>query len=143
VEGTRPSGPRRRRPVLPLLAGGLGLALLATAWTTRWPPGPPREAEEATRVTIEIPAARQRAINSWERFFACYDLRDPAVIDLTLRVNQRANGNLDFPGEKVLVEFPSAATTAPRPSASSAEEELVGLSRRIQDATPDRQRCGA
>lgn len=129
-------------PTLPLLAVGLGLMLLAAAWTTRWQPGPPREAEQATRVTLEIPADRQRVINNWERFFACYDLRDPAVIELTLRANQRANGSLDFPGERVLVEFPSAEAKAPPAAASSSEEELVALIRSIQEAAPDRTQCG-
>lgn len=141
----RPATPGLRRtiPRLPLLAGGAGLVLLAAAWTTRWPPGPPREADQSTQVTLEIPADRQRAISTWERFFACYDLRDPAIIELTLRANQRVNGSLDFPGERVIVEFPSAAAKAPPASASSAEEELVDLIRRIQDATPNREQCGA
>lgn len=132
--------PRRRLnlPLLPILAGTLGLALLATAWTTRWPPGPPAEADQATRFTLEIPANRQNVINSWETFFVCYDLLDPAIVELTLRANQRATGSVDFPREKVVVELPSAAGTANRAAPSSAEEELVQLRRSILDARAER-----
>ena len=141
-----PGAPRRPLPLLPILASALGLALLTAAWTTRWPPGPPSEAEQATRFTLEIPADRQRVINNWESFFVCYDLRDPSVIELTLRANQRVTGTLDFPREQVVVELPAAGPT-PRPPASSAEEELIALRRTILDAAPERlsaiqRQCG-
>ncbi len=138
-----------RLPLLPLLAIGLGLALLALAWTTRWTPGPPREAVDTTGFTLEIPADQQRVINSWERFFICHDLLDPAVVDLTLRANQRATGSLDFPGEKVLVELPSPtrARATERP-ASGAEDELIKVrSSVLNAAVPERlaavrRQCG-
>jgi len=128
---------RRPLPLLPILAAALGIGLLVMAWTTRWPPGPPREAEQATRFTLEIPADRQRVINNWESFFVCYDLRDPTVIELTLRANQRARGNLEFPGEQVVVELPTVSAAA-QPPESSAEEELIALRRTILDAAPER-----
>jgi hypothetical protein len=136
-----PSGPHRRLrlPLLPTLAAAAGLTLLATAWTTRLPPGPPREAEKAARFTLDIPADRLRVINSWERFFICYDLTDPAIVDLTLRANQRATGNLDFPGEKVIVELPGPTTGASPPPASAAEEELIAAKNAVLGAAlPER-----
>jgi hypothetical protein len=145
------TAPRRklRLPLLPMLAGGTGLLLIATAWTTRWTPGPPRETETAARFTLEIPQDQQRVINSWERFFICYDLLDPAVVDLTLRVNQRATGSLDFPGERVEVELPSAASAneQQRPD-SGAEDELIAARQAVLGAAvPERlaqvrQQCG-
>ncbi len=129
-----------RLPLLPLLAAGLGLALLTLAWTTRWTPGPPREAVETTGFTLEIPTDQQRVISSWDRFFICYDLLDPAVVDLTLRANQRATGSLEFPGEKILVELPSPRRNADaeRP-ASGAEDELIAVrSRVLGAAVPER-----
>lgn len=140
--------PRLRLPLLPTIAAACGLTLLAAAWTTRLPPGPPREAEQAARFTLDIPADRLRVINSWELFFICYDLTDPAIVDLTLRANQRATGNLDFPGEKVIVELPSPATAATPPPASAAEEELIAAKNAILSAAvPERlasvrQQCG-
>jgi len=137
---TRAARPRRPLPPLPLLAGGAGLLLLVTAWTTRWTPGPPREAPPAARFTLEIPPGQQRIINSWERFFICYDLLDPAVIDLTLRANQRATGTLDFPREKVEVAVPSAQADAEseRPE-SGAEDELIAVRRAVLGAAvPER-----
>jgi len=138
---TRAARPRLALPPLPLLAAGAGLLLLATAWTTRWTPGAPREAPPSARFTFEIPAPQQRVINSWERFFICYDLLDPAVIDLTLRANQRTTGALDFPGEKVEIALP-----APRPEGaeedrpeSGAEEELIAVRRSVLGAAvPER-----
>lgn len=130
-----------RLPFLPLVAAALGVALLAFAWTTRWPPGPPDEQAQTSSFTLEIPAGQQRVINSWERFFICYDLLDPAVVDLTLRANQRATGTLDFPGDKVVIALPSPTRTgvdAERP-ASGAEDELIAARRAILDtAVPER-----
>jgi len=146
---TRGARRQLRLPLLPLLALGLGLALLALAWTTRWTPGPPREEADTTGFTLEIPADQQRVINSWERFFICHDLLDPAVVDLTLRANQRATGSLDFPGDKVLVELPSPTRAADteRP-ASGAEDELIAVrSSVLNAAVPERlaavrRQCG-
>lgn len=148
-----PRGPRARLrlrlPLLPTIAAAAGLVLLAAAWTTRLPPGPPREAEQAARFTVDIPADRLRVINSWERFFICYDLTDPAIVDLTLRANQRATGNLDFPGEKVIVELPSPVTAASPPPASAAEDELITAKNAVLGAAlPERMasvraQCGA
>jgi len=140
-----PADSRARRqinvPVLPAMAAGLGALLLLTAWTTRWTPGPPREAAATTQFTLEIPPDQQQVINSWERFFICHDLLDPAVVDLTLRANQRATGTLDFPGEKVLVELPSAGAgqrDAERP-AGGAEDELIAVTRSVLGAAvPER-----
>lgn len=139
LESTAPRT-KRRLPPLPILAAITGLALLAVAWTTRWQPGAPAAVGDATRFTLDIPADRQRVINSWPRFFVCYDLLDPAVVDLTLRANQRATGTLDFPVEKVIVELPatSARGESERP-ASGAEEELIEVRRSVLDtAVPER-----
>ncbi len=134
------SAPVLRVPLLPALAGAAGLILLFAAWTTRWSPGAPREAEQTTRFELEIPADRQRVINSWERFFVCYDLLDPAVVDLTLRANQRASGTLDFPREKVIVELPAPnATAAVERPPEGAEEELIEVRRSLLGAAvPER-----
>ncbi len=145
----RAAAERLRLPLLPVLAAALGLALLALAWTTRWTPGPPREEAQTTGFTLEIPTDQQKVINSWERFFICHDLLDPAVVDLTLRANQRATGSLDFPGDKVLVELPSPtrAAAAERP-ASGAEDELIAVrSSVLNAAVPERvaavrRQCG-
>jgi hypothetical protein len=129
-----------RLPLLPLLAAGFGLALLAMAWTTRWHPGAPREQAQTTSFTLEIPANQKRVINSWERFFICHDLLDPAVVDLTLRANQRATGSLDFPGEKVVVELPSPSRAADtdRP-VTGAEDELIAVRGSVLNAAvPER-----
>jgi hypothetical protein len=139
-EEVRAARSRLSLPLLPLLAAGLGLALLLMAWTTRWHPGPPREEAQTTSFTLEIPANQQRVINSWERFFICHDLLDPAVVDLTLRANQRATGTLDFPGDKVVVELPSPgrAANAERP-VSGAEDELIAVRGSVLNAAvPER-----
>ena len=139
-EEVRAARKRPRLPLLPLLAAALGLALLAMAWTTRWTPGPPREQAQTTSFTLEIPLGQQRVINSWERFFICHDLLDPAVVDLTLRANQRATGSLDFPGEKVVVALPSPSRTADteRP-VSGAEDELIAVRSSVLNAAiPER-----
>ncbi len=134
--------PRRtfRVPLLPAVAAGAGLLLLGTAWTTRWSPGEPREADTATRFTMEIPQDQQRVINSWERFFICYDLLDPAVVDLTFRANQRISGSLEFPGERVEVELPSGtARQAEAPPESGAEDELIAARQAVLSlAVPER-----
>ncbi|HEY0115319.1 MAG TPA: hypothetical protein VGB54_06325 [Allosphingosinicella sp.] len=134
-ETARPRRPLRL-PLLPLVAAAAGLMLIVAAWTTSWSPGPPRAVDGATRFTLEIPQNQQNIINSWERFFICYDLLDPAVVDLTLRANQRATGSLDFPGERVEVELP-----APRPSeeaqerpAGGAEDELIAARQAVLGA---------
>jgi hypothetical protein len=135
------SRPKLNLPLLPTLAAGAGLLLLGTAWTTRWSPGAPREAPHASRFTLQIPADQQRVINNWERFFICYDLLDPAVVDLTLRANQRATGTLDFPGDKVEVELPAprAPGEAADPPASGAEDELLAVRRSVLGAAvPER-----
>lgn len=145
------SKPRRplRLPLLPVIAGVSGLLLLGTAWTTRWTPGEPRETETAARFTLEIPQDQQRVINSWERFFICYDLLDPAVVDLTLRANQRATGSLDFPGERVEVELPSgdASEEQQRPAGGGEEELITARQAVLNAAVPERmaqvrQQCG-
>ncbi len=145
----RPPGRRLRLPMLPVKAALLGLALLAAAWTTRWTPGEPRAEDQAARFTVEIPADRQRVINTWERFFICYDLAgDPRIVDLTLRANQRATGTLDFPGEKVIVELPAANASA-EALTSGGEEELIAAKNAVLGAAvPERlaavrQQCGA
>lgn len=147
---TRARPPRRLSlPMLPLLAAIIGIALIAAAWTTRWPPGAPRADESAVRFTVEIPADRQRVINSWERFFICYDLTDPGIVDPTLRANQRAHGNLDFPGETVIVELPSPASAASERPASGAEDELIAAKNAVLGAAvperlaSERRQCGA
>ena len=139
-----PSGTRRRRPIrlplLPMLSAAAALLLLGAAWTTSWAPGPSRATTSNSRFTLEIPASQQRVINSWERFFICYDLLDPNVIDLTLRANQRATGTLDFPGEKVEVELPSPASGAEgQAAATGAEEELIAVRQSVLgSAVPER-----
>lgn len=146
---TRPRRPLRL-PLLPVLAAGTGLLLLGAAWTTRWSPGPPAGTDTRTRFTLDIPAGQQRVINSWELFFICYDLTDPAVVDLTLRANQQATGSLDFPGERVEVELPSPAAAAERQTRpeSGAEEELIAARQAVLNAAvPERlsqvrQQCG-
>lgn len=124
-------------PRMPLLPGAVGLsaiALLAAAWTTSWAPGDGRGAEPPTAFTVEIPAARQRAINSWERFFICYDLLDPQIVDLTLRANQRATGSLDFPGERVEVQLPGAQAQDAAPTPAGGEDELIRARQSVLDS---------
>ena len=137
--GTRPRR-KLRLPMMPVLAAGAGLALLGAAWTTTWAPGASPAAVGNSRFTLEIPAAQQRVINSWERFFICYDLLDANVIDLTLRANQRATGTLDFPGEKVEVELPSPRQGAEGQAvATGAEEELIAVRQSVLgSAVPER-----
>ena len=134
-----PATPRQRRPLsipaLPLATAGAALLLLGAAWTTSWAPGPPRATETRNRFTLELTPEQQRVINSWERFFICYDLLDPNVIDLTLKANQRATGSLEFPRDKIEVELPSPSTAATtQASATGAEEELIAARRSILDA---------
>jgi len=140
-EETRAVRARRRLPLLPLVATALGATLLATAWTTRWTPGPPRAEAQSASFTLEIPPEQSRVINSWERFFICHDLTDPAVVDLTLRANQRVTGTLDFPGEKVVVALPAPAGAgegAERP-VTGAEDDLIAMRSRILGAAvPER-----
>ncbi len=145
----QPPARRLKLPMLPVIAATLGLVLLAAAWTTRWTPGEPRAEDQAARFTVEIPADRQRVINSWERFFICYDLAsDPRIVDLTLRANQRATGNLDFPGEKVIVELPAADARAEALSSGGEEELIAAKNAVLGAAVPERmaavrQQCGA
>lgn len=145
-------GPRRplRLPMLPLVAALIGLLLLGIAWTTRWSPGAPAAIEQATRFTLDIPADRQRVIDSWERFFICYDLTDPAIVDLTLRANQRATGTLDFPREKVIVELPApgANTETARPAEGSEDDLIAARNAVLGAAVPERlaavrRQCGS
>ena len=118
----------RAEPRMALLPASVlisSLALLALAWTTSWAPGPGRPVTAPTRFTMDISPAQQRVINSWERFFICYDLLDPAIVDLTLRANQRATGSLDFPGERVEVELPASDRQSGEAGPVAPEDELI------------------
>lgn len=152
----RPPPPRvpariPRLPFLPLLSGIVGAVLLAAAWATTLPPGEGRAATGPNRFVVDVPAEQQALINSWERFFICYDLLDRQIVDLTLRANQRATGSLDFPGPRVEVALPQAAAATPAapPAAlpSGGEEELIAVQQSIFDAAvperigPVRQLC--
>lgn len=155
VAGVAPPAPasrppfRLRLPLLPLLAAAIGAALLLVAWSTRWTPGAPAAVAQATRFTLAIPADRQRVIDSWERFFICYELTDPAIVDLTLRANQRATGSLDFPREQVIVELPAsgAPAAAERPAAGDEDALLAARNAVLGAAVPERlaavrRQCG-
>ncbi|MDB5667484.1 MAG: hypothetical protein JWL74_434 [Alphaproteobacteria bacterium] len=126
-----------RAPRMPLLPAAVALsatALLVTAWTTSWAPGEGRAAEPPTSFTLEIPASQQRVINSWERFFICYDLLDPKIVDLTLRANQRATGTLDFPGERVEVQLPGPQSEDAAATPAGGEDELIRARQSVLDS---------
>lgn len=123
-----------RMPLLPAAVGLSAIALLATAWTTSWAPGAGSAAEPPTSFTMEIPAAQQRVINSWERFFICYDLLDPQIVDLTLRANQRATGTFDFPGERVEVQLPGPQGDDAAPTPAGGEDELIRARQAVLDS---------
>lgn len=139
--------PARRLPTLPLVAGAAGLALIGTAWTTRLAPGPARASTEtAARFTVEIVPDQQRIINSWQRFFICYDLVDTNIIDSTLRANLRATGSLQFPGDKVEVELPAAGAARRATGSGGAEDELNQVRQSVidavtRDASAPREQC--
>ncbi|MFN3726686.1 MAG: hypothetical protein ACK4SZ_10310 [Allosphingosinicella sp.] len=131
------AGTAARAPRMPLLPAAVALsavAVLAAAWTTSWAPGEGRAAEPPTSFTLEIPAAQQRMINSWERFFICYDLLDPQIVDLTLRANQRATGSLDFPGERVEVQLPGAPAEDAAAPPAGGEDELIRTRQSVLDS---------
>jgi len=121
-------------PLLPAAVGLSAIALLAAAWTTSWAPGEGQAAEPPTSFTLEIPAAQQRTINSWERFFICYDLLDPQIVDLTLRANQSATGSLDFPGERVEVQLPGPQAGDAAHTAAGDEDELIRARQSVLDS---------
>lgn len=123
-----------RMSLLPAAVGLSAVALLATAWTTSWAPGTGRAADPPTSFTLEIPAAQQRVITSWERFFICYDLLDPQIVDLTLRANQRATGSLDFPGERVEVQLPGPQADGSSQTAAGGEDELIRARQSVLDS---------
>lgn len=128
-----------RMPLLPAAVALSAIALLAAAWVTSWAPGEGRAAEPPTSFTLEIPAAQQRVINSWERFFICYDLLDPQIVDLTLRANQSATGSLDFPGERVEVQLPGPQADASAATPAGGEDELIRARQSVLDsAVPTR-----
>jgi len=128
-----------RMPLLPAAVALSAIALLATAWTTSWAPGAGRAAEPPASFTLKIPAAQQRTINSWERFFICYDLLDPQIVDLTLRANQRATGSLDFPGERVEVQLPGSQADEGSAAPAGGEEELIRTRQSVlESAVPAR-----
>lgn len=138
-------------PALPLIAAGAGAALLAVAWTTTWAPGPGEDPDAQNGFTLEIPEPQQAAITSWERFFICYDLLDPVIIDLTLRGAQRAQGSLEFPtGGRVQVVLPApeGAEDAAAGRAAAGEDELIAARQAILGAAVPgrmaqiRQQCG-
>lgn len=135
---TRPARTRLPAiPALPLLAAGAGAALLMAAWTTRWAPGEGEDPTTQNRFTLEIPEAQQVRINSWERFFICYDLLDPAIIDLTLRNAQRAQGSLDFPAGgrvEVLLPAPGDAESGEAARAATGEDELIAARQAVLGA---------
>lgn len=141
--------PRRspRVPLLPIAVLGSAAVLLATAWTTGREPGAVRPAPERSRFALDLPPEQQAAINSWERFFICYDLLDARIIDLTLRANQSATGSLDFPGARVEVELP-AADAGQLGAGGAGEDELIAIRRNVLDAAVParmaqvRQQCG-
>ena len=131
--------PAPRMPLLPVAVGLSAIALLAAAWMTSWAPGEGSAAEPPTSFTMEIPAAQQRTINSWERFFICYDLLDPQIVDLTLRANQRATGSLDFPGERVEVQLPGPQAEDAATTPAGGEDELIRARQSVlESAVPAR-----
>ena len=128
------AAPAPRMPLLPAAVGLSAIALLATAWMTSWAPGAGRAADPPTSFTLEIPAAQQRVITNWERFFICYDLLDPQIVDLTLRANQRATGSLDFPGERVEVQLPGPQADEAAPTPAGGEDELIRARQSVLDS---------
>jgi hypothetical protein len=158
AEGPRPpaappaphKGQRRRGlPALPLLGAGAGLALLGAAYLTTLPPGPGAGAGPSG-FTVRIPPERLAVINSWERFFICYDLAEGVqlpggIVDLTLRAHQRATGGLDFPGERVEIVLPATRAEPDPPPAGAGEEEIINLRQSIAQAAADgavARQCG-
>jgi hypothetical protein len=123
-----------RLALLPLVSIGASAALLAAAWTTSWAPGERAEAARPTSFTLEIPAGRQGAINNWERFFICYDLLDPRIVDLTLRANLRATGTLDFPGARVEVALPPTEPQDETSAGGANEDELIAVRQSVLDS---------
>lgn len=135
--GIAPRAPRMS--LLPAAVGISVIALLATAWTTSWNPGPGRAGAPPTSFTVDIPAAQQRSVNSWERFFICYDLLDPQIVDLTLRANQRATGSLDFPGERVEVALPAPEPEDGASPPAGGEDDLIRVRQSVlESAVPAR-----
>ena len=133
VRARMPTRPPRVS-MLPAAVGLSAIALIATAWTTSWAPGAGRAADPPTSFTLQIPAAQQRVITSWERFFICYDLLDPQIVDLTLRANQRATGSLDFPGERVEVQLPGPQADEAAPTPAGGEDELIRARQSVLDS---------
>lgn len=150
VPGSSIAAGRRPLPLLPLIATASGVALLATAWTTQWAPGEGAGTDTREHFVMEIPEGQQGVINSWERFFICYDLLDPAVVDATLRAAQRTSGTLDFPGARVEVVLPAPETEdEATPPAAANEDELIAARQAILGAAVParvaqvRQQCAA
>ena len=118
------------------LAAGLTVLVLAAAVLSR-PGAPPKPETAAPFATLQVPAADRARIDSWPKFFACYDLTSPqAVMTATLRAADFAH----HPKWRAdaMIQVPLAAPAlAPTPAESAVLLDAAKLAQQRAVASAD------
>lgn len=138
--------PARRSPPEPLLrwrelrlAVGLSALVLAAAVLSR-PGAAPKPQPAAAFAGLQVPEADRARIDSWPKFFACYDLTSPqAVMTATLRAADYAH-HPQWRGDAT-IEVPLAPPAmTPTPAEAAVVLEAAELAQ--QRAVPGVDPCG-
>lgn len=143
---TARKAPARRSPPEPLLrwrelrlAVGLSALVLAAAVLSR-PGAAPKPQPAAAFASLQVPEADRARIDSWPKFFACYDLTSPqAVMTATLR-------GADYAHQPkwradAMIEVPLAPPEmTPTPAEAAVVLEAAKLAQ--QRAVPGADPCG-
>ena len=136
--------PARRTAPEPLLrwrelrlAAGLIVLVLAAAVLSR-PGAPPKPGTAAPFATIQIAEADRTRIDSWPKFFACYDLTSPeGVMTATLRAADYAHHPKWRADAMIQVPLaPPALTPTPAEAAVLLEASKVAQQRAVANADP-------
>jgi hypothetical protein len=119
------------------LAAGLSALVVAAAVLSR-PGAAPKPQPAAAFATIQVPEADRGRIDSWPRFFACYDLTSPpAVMTATLRAADYAHHPKWRPDAMIQVPLaPPVLTPTPAEAAVLLEATRLAQQRSIPGADP-------
>jgi hypothetical protein len=137
--------PARKPPPEPLLrwrelrlAAGLGVLVLAAAVLSR-PGAAPRPQPATAFAAIQVPQADRARIDSWPKFFACYDLTSPqGVMVATLRSADFAH-HPKWRADAVIQVPLAPPATAPTPAEAAVVLEAAKLAQ--QRAVPGVDPC--
>ncbi len=132
---TRPEPVLRGRELW--LAAGLAVLVLAAAVLSR-PGAAPRPQATAAVASLQIPEADRARIDSWPKFFACYDLTSPqSVMTATLRAADYAH-HPKWRAEAVIEVplAPAATTPTPAEAAVLLEASRLAQQRAVASADP-------